>query len=204
MHAGGENVLRAMSESVCRFAVDNTHIEKIGEVAVKGDFTEAYDDANARQGTDLLGKMRCAVANLLGQWFISRWCTANDRGDPRMTKLEAIVAGDAIRLAGQPQFVENGIHKSSGAVAGKRPTCPIGTMGSGGESKDQDTSARIAETRNGARPISLVLISAAAGFADAAAVVTKARTTVAFDDGLVELLQNRRKGLNFRTNHCIP
>jgi hypothetical protein len=74
-------------------------------------------------------------------------------------------------------------------------------MSAGSKSKNKDASAKVAEAGNGTGPVGLVLISAAAGFADSAAIVTQARTALAPDDGIVDLLQNRRERLNFRTSH---
>lgn len=101
MHSVRENILRPVSESIGRLPRNDAHLQKIGEIAVKGDLTEAYHHTNPRQSLNLLGKMGSAVANLLGEGFISRRCAADDRGYPRVAELEAVVAGDACRLAGE-------------------------------------------------------------------------------------------------------
>jgi|SRR5665213_2309378 len=100
--------------------------------------------------------------------------------------------------------MENRIHKSSRAISCEGATCPIGAVSTGSEPKNKYAGASVPEARNGAGPVGLVLIGAAAGLADSTAVIAKARTAIAFDDGIVDLLQNRRKGLGFRTGHCIP
>jgi hypothetical protein len=101
MHPVGKDVLRAVSESIFRFPGNDAHLQKIGKVAVEGDFAEANDDANAGQSLNLMGEMGRAVANLLRKRFISRRCAADDRGDPGMAELQPIVAGDSSRLAGE-------------------------------------------------------------------------------------------------------
>jgi hypothetical protein len=204
MHSIRKNVLCAVSEAVGGFPGDDAHLQKIGEVAIKGDLAKAYDHPNARQGLNLIGKMGRAVANLLRQRLISRRRTADDGGYPGVPELEAIIAGDAGWLAGKPQLVENRIHKGSGAVSGERASRPIGAVSAGGKPQNKNAGARVSEAGNGAGPVGLVLIGTASGFSDSAAIIAKARATVALDDRLADLLQNRREGLNFRTGHCIP
>lgn len=100
--------------------------------------------------------------------------------------------------------MEDGIHEGSRSVAGEGAAGPIGAVSAGSKAQNKNAGARVSESGNRARPVGLVLIGAAAGFADATAIVAKAGTTVALDDGVVDLLQNRRERLNFRTGHCIP
>lgn len=174
MHSIRENVLRAVSEPICRLTGDDAPLQKIGEIAVKGDLAQTYNDANARQSMNLIGKMCGAVTNLLGQRLISRRRAADHRGYPCVAEPEAIVTGDARWLAREAQLVEDGIHEGSGAVPGKRTTGPIGSMGARSEPEDQDACSRIAETGYRARPISLVLIGAAPRLADGPAIIAKA------------------------------
>ncbi len=50
----------------------------------------------------------------------------------------------------------------------------------------------VSEAGNRAGPVGLVLIGAAPGFADAAAIVAKAGAALAIDDGFANLLQKWR------------
>lgn len=119
-----------------------------------------------------------------------------------MAEFEAIVAGDARGLAGEAQFVKHRIHEVAGAVAREGAACAVGSVCAGSEAEDEDTGARISEARDGTDPVGLVLIGAAFGFADAAAVVAEAGAAFAIDDGFVDLLQERRKSAG--AVHCIP
>ena len=78
---------------------------------------------------------------------------------------------------------------ASGALAGEGTAGTVGPVGAGSESKDQDAGARISEAGDGTRPVGLVLVGAAAGFSDSAAIVPESRAAFAGDDGLVNLLE---------------
>ncbi len=99
--------------------------------------------------------------------------------------------------------MEDGIHEVAGAVAGEGAAGAVGSVGSGGEAKDEDAGAGVAEAGNGAGPVGLVLVGAAFGFADAAAVVAEAGTTLTGNDGFVNLLEERRGNLCGGRGHCI-
>ncbi len=166
----GRLVLGSVGETVVRFAGDDAGFEEEGEVAVEGDLAEADDDADAGEGLDLGGEMRGAVADLLGEGLVAGRGTADDGGDPGVAELEAVVAVDGARFAGEAELVEDGIHEVAGAVAGEGSAGAVGSVGSRGESEDEDSGAGIAEAGDGAGPVGLVLVGAAFGFADATAV----------------------------------
>ena len=178
MQAVGKTILGAVGEAVLGFAGDDAGVEQVGEIAVEGDLSEADDDADARQGLDLGGEMGGAVANLLGEGLVAGRGAADDRGDPGVAELEAVVAGDGAGFAGEAEFVQDGIHEVAGAVAGEGTAGAVGSVGAGGEAEDEDSGAGVAEAGDGAGPVGLVLVGAAFGFADAAAVVAKARCSV--------------------------
>lgn len=77
-------------------------------------------------------------------------------------------------------------------------------MRPGGKPKDENAGTHIAKAGNGTRPVGLVLIGTASGFADSAAIVTKTRTSVTSDDRIANLLKKWRKRLNVEASHCIP
>ena len=85
---------------------------------------------------DLLREMDAAVANLLGKRLVTRWRAANDRGDPGMTELEAIVTGDGTGFGGKSEFVKDRIHKIAGAIAGEGAAGAVGSVSTW--SKPQD------------------------------------------------------------------
>jgi hypothetical protein len=85
--------------------------------------------------------------------------------------------------------VENGIHEVAGAVSGKGTAGAVGTVGARSESKDKKAGSRVSEAGNGAGPVSLILIGAAAGLPDSAAVIAQAGTAFAGDDGVINLLE---------------
>lgn len=121
-----------------------------------------------------------------------------------MPKLEAIFTRKACWLAGKAQLVQDGIHEGTGAVSGKGAASTVGSMCAGSKSQDENTSAGIAKARDRPGPVDLVLVGAASGFANPAAVVAQTGAAFAIDDGFADLLQKRRKRLNFGAGHCIP
>lgn len=100
--------------------------------------------------------------------------------------------------------MKDGIHKGPGAISREGTTRPVGAMGAGSQAENEDAGAGVSEAGNGTGPVGLVLIGTASGFANSLAVTEKAGTTVAPYDGVVDLLQNGRERLDFRTAHCIP
>jgi hypothetical protein len=101
MQAVREKIVGAVREAVLGFASDDAGFEQEGEVAVEGDLSEANDDTDSGKGLNLAGQVGCAVANLLGKRLIARRGAANDGGDPGLTKLEAVVAGDGAGFRGE-------------------------------------------------------------------------------------------------------
>ena len=64
----------------------------------------------------------------------------------------------------------------------------------GGEAEDEDPGAGVAEAGDWPCPVGVVLIGAAAGFADAGAVGAQAGTKLAGDDGIADLVQFKGRG----------
>jgi hypothetical protein len=190
MEAIGQDVLGAVGEAVVGPSGYDSGVEQVGEVAIPGDFAEADDDSDAGQSGDLSGEMLGAVTDLLGERFVARRGATDDGGDPGVAEFEAVVAGDGFGPGGEAQVMEDGIHEVAGAVAGEGTAGAVGTVGAGGESKNQDPCAGISEARDRACPVGLVLVGATASFADSAAIVSKSRAAFAGDDGLVNLLED--------------
>ncbi len=141
---------------------------------------------------DLCGEMNRAVADLLGSGLVARRSAADYGGDPCVAQAEAVVAGDSAGFAGEAELVEDRIHEVAGAVAGERATGAVCAVGSGGEAADEDAGARIAEAGNGAGPVLVVLVGAAAGLADAGTVLAQTRAQFAGDDRFANAVQVRR------------
>jgi hypothetical protein len=109
-----------------------------------------------------------------------------------VTKRKAIVAGDGAGLAGEAQFVEHRVHEVAGAIASEWAAGAIGAVSAGSEAEDEDAGAGIAETGDGAGPVFMILVGAAAGVADAGTVLAQARAQFAGDDGFADAVQVRR------------
>ena len=60
----------------------------------------------------------------------------------------------------------DGVHEVAGAISGEGAAGAIGSVGSRGKAEDEETGAGISEAGNGTSPVGLILIRAAAGFAD--------------------------------------
>ena len=213
MQVVGENIFGAVGEAVVGFARDDACVQQEGEIAVEGDLSEADDDADTRQGLDFSGEMGAAVANLLGEGLVAGRGAADDGGDPGVTEFEAVVAVDRAGFAGKAEFVQDRVHEVAGAVAGEGAAGSVSSVGAGGEAEDEDSGARVAKAGNGTGPVGLVLVGAAFGFGDAAAVVAKPDAALTGDDGavnllernlLVNLLEELRRNLCAGGCHCIP
>ena len=198
-----KQIVCAVREAVFGFSSDGAGVQQMREVAIEGDLPEADDDADARQGLDFVGEMAGAVANLLWLGLVSGRGAANDRGDPGVAQFEAVVARGTCGLAGESQLVKNGIHEVAGPVTGEWAAGAVGSVGAGRETKDEDASPRVAEAGNRTRPVGLVQVSAALRFADAVAEVEQAGAAFAGDDGLANLLKERRRYLCGWERHCI-
>jgi hypothetical protein len=121
-----------------------------------------------------------------------------------VAELEAVVAGDGAGFAGEAQLVQDGIHEVAGAVAGEGAAGAVGSVGAGREAEDEDSGAGVAKAGDGTGPVGLVLVRAAFGFADAAAVGAKPGAALAGDDGFMNLLEELRRYLCVGGGHCIP
>ena len=121
-----------------------------------------------------------------------------------MAEFEAVITSDGAGFGGETEFVKDGIHEVTRAVAGEGTAGAVGSVRSRGEAEDEDAGAGVTKAGNGAGPVGLILIGAAPGFADAAAVGAKAGTAFAGDDGLLNLQESRGRKLRAGGWHCIP
>ncbi len=105
MEAVWKQVLGSVGETILGFASDGAGLKQVGEVAVEGNLSEADHNADARQGFDFGGEVRSAVAEFLREGLVAGWGAADDGGDPGVTELEAIVAGDSQRPSCEAELV---------------------------------------------------------------------------------------------------
>ena len=131
--------------------------------------------------------MDAAVADFLWGGFVAGRGAADDGADPEFAELEAVVAGDGFGFGGEAELVEDGVHEVAGAIAGKRSTCPVGSVGARGEAENEDAGVGVAEAGNRFGPVFLIAVGLAAGLADGVAVVAQTRTASAGDDVFVEV-----------------
>ena len=182
MEAIGEDVLGCVGEDVRGAAGDDAGEDEVREVGVPGYFAEADDETDPGQGGDLGCEMRGAVADLFRERLVRGWGAADDGGDPGVFEPKAVGKGGAGGLVGEAHGVEDRVHEVAGAVSGEDAAGTVGSVGSGGEAEDEDAGARIAEARDGARPVFLVDVGAAAGLAYGFAVGAEAGAASAGDD----------------------
>lgn len=161
----------------------------MADTAVEGYLSQTDDDFDAWQCGDFCGEVLAAVADLLREWFVSGRGAADDGGDPCVVKLEAVVASDGSGFVSEAEVVQDGVHEVTGAVPGEGASGAVGTMCSGSESNDEDTGARVSKAGDGACPVGLVLVGAAASGSDALAVGAEAGTEFAVDDVVLNLLK---------------
>jgi hypothetical protein len=185
-----QNIMSSVAEAVLRFAGDDASVQKVGQIAVEGNLSQADYDADAGERLYLLRQMGGTIANLLRSGLVAGRGAAHDRSDPGMFQPEAIVTRDGTRLAGETELMKDRVHEVAGAIAGKGPSCPISSMRPRGKAQDEDAGEGIAEAGDGTSPIRLILICTAFNLADTFAVVAKARTLFAGDDRLANLFKN--------------
>jgi hypothetical protein len=109
-----------------------------------------------------------------------------------VAQAEAVVAGDGAGFAGEAELVKHRIHEVAGAVSGERAAGSVCAVGAGSEAEYEDAGAGIAETRDRAGPVFMILIGAAAGVAYAGTVLAQAGTQFAGDDRVADAVQVRR------------
>lgn len=100
-------------------------------ISIEGDLAQAYDDPKMFQLLDLGTQVAGAVTNLLRGGLIAGGRTTNDRSNPCLAQFEAVVSRGTLGLIREAGLMQHGIHKISGAVPGKGPASPVGSMGSG-------------------------------------------------------------------------
>lgn len=161
---------------------DDAGVEQIGEVGFQGDPAEGDDDAEVREGGELVREVFAAVANLVRAGLVGGRSAADGGGDPGMAEREAVVAASGLRAAGEAELMEDGEEEVAGAIAGKGPPGAVGAVRSGSEAEKEDARAGIAEAGNGLGPVRLVEVGAAAGFAERDAVRAQAGAALAADD----------------------
>lgn len=171
-------------------------MQQVADAAVEGYFSETYDNFDALQCGDFCSEVLAAVADLLWERFISGRSAADDGADPCVTKFEAIVACDGSGFAGEAEVVQDGVHEVAGSVSSEGAACAVGPMRTGSETNDEDPSARVSEARDGAGPVGLVLVGAAASLTDALAVGAEARAKFTADDGVLNLLEDQGRRLD--------
>src|SRR5436189_276745 len=86
--------------------------------------------------------------------------------------------------------------RQRGAVAGEHASRTIRAVRRRREADDEEPRARIAEPRDGARPVRLVAKRAALLAADAGAVVAEARAALARHDRVADLRQGVARGFS--------
>jgi hypothetical protein len=82
--------------------------------------------------------------------------------------------------------VEDAVEDIAGAISGEHAAGAIGTVGSGGETENEDARPGVAERGNGAAPIGLVAVGAALEFRDFRSMGAEPGTAAASDDFLFE------------------
>ena len=189
--AVGQDVFRSVGKTVVGSACDEAGVEQVGEVAVPGNLSETDDDTDARESGDFCCEVLRAVADLLREGLVAGRCAADDGGYPGMTELEAVVAGDGFGFCGEAEIVKDWVHEVAGAVTGEGTAGAVGTVGSRSESKYEEARVRVSEAGDGAGPVCLILVGAAAGFAYPATVVAQTGAALAGDDGVMNLLEER-------------
>jgi len=179
-----------MAEGVGGSAFDDALVEQVREVAVPCDLAEADDDADLRERGDLCCQVSRAVANLLRRGLVAGRGTADDRTNPDLAQLEAVVTAGGSWLAGQAELVEDRVHEVAGTVAGEGTARPVSSVSAGSEAKDQDAGIGIAESGDRFGPVFLVAVRFATSLTDATNVGDEARTAGALGDILLQLIEN--------------
>jgi len=103
---------------------------------------------------------------------------------PRCTRRQREPVPRVLRggLVGEPRLVERPHEEGAGAVAGKHPARPVGSVRSRREADHEEAGPRVAESRDGPAPVGLVAVGRLLSDRDPRAVLAQPRTAAAGDD----------------------
>lgn len=177
------NCVRAvMSELECRAAPDNPPVLEDGKIHVESE--AAKDDHNAYlfQQTELTLEKRTARTDLLGKRFVIRRSAAYRGGYVCAPQFQSVSNALAERLRSKAGGVERAIQKIARTIAREHTPRPVGSMGGGRQSYNQEPRFRIAKRRDWFTPIDPIAESAAFDGSDMLAVRHQPRTAAAGDN----------------------
>ncbi len=190
-----QGVLCAMAERIRRSAANRAFREQVREIAVPGNLSQAYHNADSLQQLNLIREVRRAIANLLRQWLVARGRAPHHRGDPGVAQFESVLTGNCSRLVRQCEAMQNWIHKVAGAITGEGPSRAIRSMRTGCQAQNQNSRTRIPEPRHRQRPVFFFGVCLASRSSDCFAVSPQPRATHTLDDSLLYPRKVRREYL---------
>ena len=141
-----QDVFDSMAKAVLGFARNDAGLQQISHVAIESDLSQADNNSNLRQSFNLCRQVCGAVANLLRCGFVAGRSTADDRGDPGVAEFQTVVAMSTRWLAGEAQFMQDGIHEIAGAISSEGAARSISSMRAGSQPKDENAGAGIAKS----------------------------------------------------------
>src|ERR1017187_5337096 len=158
------------------------------QVIVECDLPQHDYDARILETLQLLIEVNAAIRNLLGQRFVVRRRAVADRRDVGADQPQPVIAALPVRPVGKFSLVERAEQPPPGRVARKHTPCPIRPVRAGGQANNQQPRTRIAQTRQGFRPIIPVAELALLLTTNSLPVRNEARTKLAANDPLIQLV----------------
>jgi len=188
--AVGQRILGGVGEGIGGASLDDAFVEQVREIAIPRDLAKADDDAHPGKRCHLGGQVGRAGAYLLRRRLIAGWGAANDRTNPNVAQLKAVVAANGSGFASEAEFMQHRIHEVSGAVAGERAAGAVGSVSSWCKAENKDAGLRIAESGHRLGPVFLVAIRFPTSLPDTTNVRYQAGTPRAARDVLLDLIED--------------
>ena len=164
-------------------------LAKKAQQVCKSEATQGYRYPELAQDVDLEAKIRQTAVTLPSGGSIRGRCTADDRRDVRVAKLQTVVARDGGRLVGEARTIECRVKPGAASIAGEQSAGPIPAVRGRCQAHHEETTLRVAKAWYGTTPI--FPFAKATNFLPSHSfpVTNQARTEPALDDASAEARQ---------------
>src|SRR5579864_3669462 len=110
----------AMAKENAAFRFQLTATLQVVQVCIEGDLPQNYHNFHVRQSGKFAIKKCSTISNLFRRWLVLGRSAAHSSSNVGIDKLEPVFATYGRRLRCESSFVQDGIHKVAGTIAGKR------------------------------------------------------------------------------------
>lgn len=146
------------------------------------ELSERDDHAHTFEQLELSDEIRQAPVSLLGSRLVRRRRAPHGGRDIGVAQLQPVVAANRCLLVGVPGSVQRAEQPVAGTVTGEDPAGSVPAVCRRGQSDDQESSLRVAETGEGTTPVLLFTKRSALLARDAFTPVDESLARSALDD----------------------